>query len=63
MQADFAKHIPYGPTNREAFKLMTPELSRNVPNFFEDKVFYQDATWWADHRDEVEKIWNEWSLT
>jgi putative spermidine/putrescine transport system substrate-binding protein len=63
VQADFAKYIPYGPTNREAFKLMTPELSRNVPNFFEDKVFYQDAVWWADHRDEVEKIWNEWSLT
>ena len=63
VQAEFSKNIPYGPTNREAFKLLPATVSRNLPNFYEDKIFYQNALWWADNRDQVEKVWNEWSLT
>jgi putative spermidine/putrescine transport system substrate-binding protein len=63
VQAEFSKNIPYGPTNREAFKLLPANVSRNLPNFYDDKIFYQNALWWADNRDQVEKVWNEWSLT
>jgi putative spermidine/putrescine transport system substrate-binding protein len=62
VQAEFSKMIPYGPTNRKAFDHLPAEVSRNLPNFYESQIFYQDAVWWSDNRDHVEKAWNEWIL-
>jgi putative spermidine/putrescine transport system substrate-binding protein len=62
VQAEFSKMIPYGPTNRKAFDHLPAEVSRNLPNFYESQIFYQDAVWWSDNRDRVEKAWNEWIL-
>jgi putative spermidine/putrescine transport system substrate-binding protein len=62
IQAEFSRQIPYGPTNRKAFELIEREVAQNLPNYFEDKIFYQNAAWWADNRDNVERVWNEWIL-
>jgi putative spermidine/putrescine transport system substrate-binding protein len=63
-QAELAKHIPYGPTNRQAFKHIGPDLAKRLPSYPEHKAkqFHQNAVWWADNREKVSERWSKWLL-
>jgi putative spermidine/putrescine transport system substrate-binding protein len=63
-QADLAKHIPYGPTNKKAFDHIGADLGKRLPSFPEHKArqFVQNAQWWADNRNAVSERWSKWLL-
>lgn len=64
-QAEFAKHIPYGPVNRKAFDLISPErmaLLPSAPENFAQGVI-QNGPWWAEHGVAANERFNEWLLT
>ncbi len=52
IQASHAKNIPYGPTNRQAFKSIPADVSARLPSNPEHKAkaFLQNGKWWADNR-------------
>src|SRR5713226_9461734 len=52
IQASHAKHIPYGPTNRQAFKSIAADVAARLPSSPEHKAnaFLQNGKWWADNR-------------
>ncbi|QRM33348.1 ABC transporter substrate-binding protein (plasmid) [Microvirga sp. VF16] len=51
-QAAFAQAIPYGPANRDAFKLLPKELAENLPGGpgVAEKQVTQDYAWWTKPR-------------
>ncbi len=64
VQADLARYIPYGPTNKRAFTYVTKADAEKLvssPQHFKVS-FDQDAYWWADHLDAVAKRWQTWLL-
>jgi len=64
IQASHAKHIPYGPTNRQAFKSITADVAARLPSSPEQKAkaFLQNGKWWADNRAMVSERWSQWLL-
>ena len=64
IQASHAKHIPYGPTNRQAFKSIPADVAARLPSSPEQKAkaFLQNGKWWADHRAMVSERWSQWLL-
>lgn len=68
-QAELAKLIPYGPTNKRAFEHMSVERARRLPSHPENlsrQVLY-NAEWWADvdksgksHLERNIEMWNAW---
>jgi len=64
IQASHAKHIPYGPTNRQAFKSIPADVSSRLPSNPEHKAkaFVQNGKWWADNRSTVSERWSQWLL-
>ena len=61
-QAEFARYIPYGPTNRRAFGMIPAEFAKRLPNNYAHQTFLQNAVWWADNRPRVAERWNQWLL-
>jgi putative spermidine/putrescine transport system substrate-binding protein len=63
-QADLAKLIPYGPTNRQAFKSIPADVAARLPSSPEHKTraFLQNGKWWADNRAKVSERWSQWLL-
>jgi putative spermidine/putrescine transport system substrate-binding protein len=63
-QAELPKHIPYGPTNREAFKHIAPDVAAKLPSNPEHmaKQFLRNSKWWADNRSKVAERWSQWLL-
>lgn len=63
-QATFAKHIPYGPVNTEAFALMSPEELALLPNSPQNggTGVLQDFDYWAEHGPELFDRFNRWLL-
>jgi putative spermidine/putrescine transport system substrate-binding protein len=64
VQADLARYIPYGPTNKKAFRYLSKTDAEKLvssPQHFKVS-FDQDAYWWADHLDMVAKRWETWLL-
>lgn len=61
-QADFARYIPYGPTNRRAFPMIPAEFTKRLPNNYAHQTFFQNAEWWAENRPRVAERWNQWLL-
>lgn len=63
-QAELSRHIPYGPTNQAANKLISPELHAVLPtgpnNF--PKTVMQDFEWWAVNGQTAYDAFNEWML-
>lgn len=63
-QAEFAKHIPYGPINSDAFALLSPEIKTDLPtapdNFSKQQALRRD--WWNAHEAELTKRFNDWLL-
>jgi putative spermidine/putrescine transport system substrate-binding protein len=64
IQANFAKAIPYGPTNRQAFKSIPAAVAARLPSSPEHKAkaFLQNGKWWADNRATVSERWSQWLL-
>jgi putative spermidine/putrescine transport system substrate-binding protein len=64
IQAALAKMIPYGPSNRQAFKSIPADLAARLPSSPENrqKAFLQSGKWWADNRAMVSERWSQWLL-
>ena len=64
MQADLTKYIPYGPTNKQAFKAIPADVAARLPSSPEHKAkaFTQQGKWWADNRAKVSERWSQWLL-
>jgi putative spermidine/putrescine transport system substrate-binding protein len=64
IQAAHAALIPYGPTNRQAFKSIKPDVAARLPSSPEHKpkAFLHSARWWADNRSKVSERWSQWLL-
>jgi len=64
LQANLAKLIPYGPTNRQAFKSIPADVAARLPSSPEHKTkaFLQNGKWWADNRAKVSERWSQWLL-
>jgi len=64
IQAAHARMIPYGPTNRQAFKSIPADLAARLPSSPENrqKAFLQNGKWWADNRAMVSERWSQWLL-
>lgn len=62
-QARFAAEIPYGPTNRKAFDLISPEVAAKLPTNPEwsEKGFMQNVVWWGENAEAVTQAWNTWA--
>jgi putative spermidine/putrescine transport system substrate-binding protein len=64
LQANLAKLIPYGPTNRQAFKSIPADVAARLPSSPEHRAraFVQNGKWWADNRAKVSERWSQWLL-
>ncbi len=64
IQANHAKLIPYGPTNRQAFKSIPADVGARLPSSPEHKAkaFLHSGKWWADNRAMVSERWSQWLL-
>jgi putative spermidine/putrescine transport system substrate-binding protein len=64
IQANFAKAIPYGPPNRQAFKHIPADLAARLPSSpeYKAKAFLQNGKWWADNRAKIAERWSQWVL-
>ncbi|MGN1280845.1 MAG: ABC transporter substrate-binding protein [Succinivibrio sp.] len=64
MQAAFSSQIPYGSTNPEAVKLLTPEQIERIGQTDEQvkHEFYIDNDYWADNLNSVVDRFNAWLL-
>ena len=62
VQAKYSKDLIYGPTNMKAFPLLTVEERARAPGGERSLQtgFYQNATWWEDNRDRVNRTWSRW---
>ncbi|WP_352848887.1 ABC transporter substrate-binding protein [Mesorhizobium sp. M0622] len=70
-QAAFAQRMPYGPTNRNAFKLIPEDLGRKFashPDYLASTIV-QNAEWYAEagpdgmtNQERLAQRWNEWIL-
>jgi putative spermidine/putrescine transport system substrate-binding protein len=64
IQANFAKMIPYGPSNRQAFKSIPAAVAARLPSSpeYRAKSFLMNGQWWADNRAKVSERWSQWLL-
>jgi len=63
--ANFARLFPFGPINKDAFPLLTPERVAILPNSESNRAvqFYENWNWWADNVDELTERFKNWLLT
>jgi putative spermidine/putrescine transport system substrate-binding protein len=64
VQADVTRYIAYGPTNREALKLVRPEDARKLvsePSHYANS-FDMNYEWWRDNLDAIGRKWQSWIL-
>jgi putative spermidine/putrescine transport system substrate-binding protein len=61
-QAEFSKYIAYGPTNKDAIKVMDPKLAEEMPSNPKNMKtsFKIDSRWWSDHNDDLSIRFNAW---
>jgi len=64
LQAEFAKHLPYGPVNRKALALVPPDRARQLPTFEANlaRMTAVDAQWVAENNDALQAKWTEWKV-
>jgi putative spermidine/putrescine transport system substrate-binding protein len=64
VQAAVAQHVDVGPTNRRAFDHIDAATANRLPTSPDHmKVsFANNAAWWVDNRDEVQKRWQAFLL-
>lgn len=63
-QAELAKLVPYGPSNKRAWDYIDPDLAANLPTAPENlaKQFVLNNQWWLRHEVEVIKRWQSWKI-
>ena len=62
MQAEFAKKIPYGPSNKAALGLLDDEVKKTLPAPGDNNVML-NVGFWADNGAAVTERFNSWLLT
>lgn len=62
-QKVFAETIPYGPVNTKTQALLSKEVLNNLPNAPQnlDGELLQSTAFWADHLDELQQRFAQWS--
>ncbi|MFC3997314.1 ABC transporter substrate-binding protein [Nocardiopsis sediminis] len=58
--AKLSRHIPYGPTNREALDLVEPSMVEHLPTSYLDIGIDFDNRWLNANRAEVDSRWQNW---
>lgn len=63
--ANYARQVPFGPVNQNAFELLDDERLTVIPNSPENRPrqFMQNWAWWADNGDAVTERFEDWLLT
>jgi putative spermidine/putrescine transport system substrate-binding protein len=63
--ANFARLVPYGPVNRDAFGLLRPDRVAVLPSAPTNKAvqFLQNWNYWVDNRDALTERFEDWYLT
>ncbi len=64
VQAEIAKYIAYGPTNREAMQYVAKENAQKLPSEPEHyrNSFDMDYAWWLENLSAVGRRWQSWVL-
>jgi len=62
--ANFARLVPFGPVNRDAFDLIDRDRQKFLPTTEAHRAvqFVQGWNWWADNEEEVTARFEEWLL-
>ena len=65
VQANLAKYIPYGPTNKKAIPFIAKTDLEKLPSApaHYGAGFDEDAQWWTDHLQEVVLRWQKWLVS
>jgi len=63
-QAALAEAIPYGPSNSDAYALLSDELNEKLPSSPDNakQGVTLDSAFWADNLDEIKTRWDAWLL-
>jgi len=62
--ANFSRLQPFGPVNQDALDLLLPEIAESLPNYVEHfgKQFFENWSYWRDHRESLTSQFEEWLL-
>lgn len=62
IQAEMAKLLPYGPSNRNAFKFIPQTRARDLPTNpeYAARTISLDVNWWGKNLAKVEERFNDW---
>jgi putative spermidine/putrescine transport system substrate-binding protein len=63
-QANFTKYAAYGPTNKDSFKYIDKESSKDLPTYHENfiKQVVLNKEWWDKNEEYIVERWNDWLL-
>ena len=63
-QAEWCKHLSYGPTNPNAFKFLSPERAKLVGTYpeYASKALLIDNAFWGKEKDKSIDMFNAWML-
>jgi putative spermidine/putrescine transport system substrate-binding protein len=64
-QAEFFNLYAYGPTNKDAFRLISAERAKLLPSYPENKekqFLAEDPAWYSANAEMVIEMWNRWIL-
>jgi putative spermidine/putrescine transport system substrate-binding protein len=63
--ANFARLVPYGPVNKDAFNLLRGDRASILPSAATNKAvqFVQNWNYWADNREALTERFEKWVLT
>lgn len=64
-QRRLAENIPYGPTNRDAWPMLSASVKKHLPNSPANlpNAIVRDNAWWAKHDPDVRDRWRSWKLS
>ncbi len=62
--ANFSRLQPFGPANRDALILLRPDVAASTPNHEDhfDKQFFENWSYWRDHREMLTAQFEDWLL-
>jgi putative spermidine/putrescine transport system substrate-binding protein len=63
-QAAFAEWVYYGPANNKAYDFIKKEKAMMMPTYPDNfkKGWVVDEDWYAEHEENVEKLWETWKM-
>ncbi len=63
-QADYTRHLSYGPTNKAAYQYIPKERAAILPSSEQNirNMIAADASWWASNRAKAVERFNAWLL-